>query len=248
MKEQRKAGNGAFSLPELLLVLGIIAILGALLIPTLTNAKRNAAHTQCLRNMHEIGIEFQSFAHDHNNLYPTQVAAQSGGSLEYCLLATNGTGGFYYTYRLFLPIAKDLKSLKTLICPADNRVECPSPSALGNANISYFIAPTAKHSKPDSILLGDRNLVCKQAGLTSSIVLSPQNVEWNAELHNHCGNLLFGDGHARNFDNAQLPKVLKQASGTLILPPVLPEDDAGTLDGSNIDKPSNTFCVRCCAR
>jgi prepilin-type processing-associated H-X9-DG protein len=238
MNRQLAARSGAFSFPELLLVLGIIAVLCALLIPTLATAKRDARHAQCLRNLKEIGLAYHNFAHDHKNLFPMQVSTQSGGSLEYYLEAKNSTREYYSAFRHFQPIAQNLKSLKVLLCPEDNRVESDSLTNLSNANISYFIAPAAMYSQPDSILLGDRNLSRIGAGLESAIILSRQTVEWNGEMHNGYGNLLFGDGHVNTADNSQLQNILLKSVGTMICPPVIPATDNSSLDGSCVPKPS----------
>ena len=59
-----------FTLLESLVVVGIIAVLTAILLPALSTARRNARRHLCFNNLRQIGLAFQMYADDWYQSYP----------------------------------------------------------------------------------------------------------------------------------------------------------------------------------
>ncbi|MDR3460237.1 MAG: type II secretion system protein [Verrucomicrobiae bacterium] len=192
----------AFTLVELLVVIGIIALLAALLLPVLQQGTARAKRIHCVNNLRETGLAAHLFANDHGGKFPTEISTNDGGSLEFVAAGFQVNGRFYFSYKHFRPLAGALGTPKVLACPADlERWPATNFMQFNNFNLSYAIGLVTDPNNPRAILAADRNLpACHHPppGPTIGylyVTNSPPPPLWNTHLHERKGNILFTDSH-----------------------------------------------------
>ena len=76
---RRGGRSAAFTLVELLVVIGIIAVMIGILLPTLNRAREAARSSKCLNNMRQITTAAMMFATEHNGW----MVGRAGGNIPY---------------------------------------------------------------------------------------------------------------------------------------------------------------------
>jgi prepilin-type N-terminal cleavage/methylation domain-containing protein/prepilin-type processing-associated H-X9-DG protein len=69
----RPNSTGAFTLVEMLVVIGIIGILASMMMPALARAKAKAHQTKCLNHMRQLDLALKMYAGDFNEEYPARL-------------------------------------------------------------------------------------------------------------------------------------------------------------------------------
>jgi prepilin-type N-terminal cleavage/methylation domain-containing protein/prepilin-type processing-associated H-X9-DG protein len=84
----------AFTLLELLVAIAIIAILAALLLPVLSQARARATAIQCQGNLKQLQLAWQMYVNDHNDFIPGNNWWQEAGSNGMTRCSLNWTTGW----------------------------------------------------------------------------------------------------------------------------------------------------------
>ncbi|HOP97152.1 MAG TPA: type II secretion system protein [Verrucomicrobiota bacterium] len=102
---------------ELLVVIGIIAILAAMLLPALNKAKQKAHGIACINNTKQITLGWLMYVHDNNDLLlrGSPVAGTMGWGM-----VPDNTNAAQLVDPTVSPLANYVKSAAVWKCPADN--------------------------------------------------------------------------------------------------------------------------------
>ena len=125
---QRRA---AFTLVELLVVIGIIALLIAILLPTLGRAREQAKRVQCQSNLRSIGQGLTIYLNQSKGLLPVAPKTTGAGE-EFDAWYWRAPGGLYTLATIGQsPLGKTLRmtqrDVRLLLCPSDVNAPARAP-------------------------------------------------------------------------------------------------------------------------
>lgn len=217
MKRPTNLKCSGFTLVEILVVIGIIAVLAAILFPVLSRARENARRTSCLSNMQQLGLAFQQYVQDAGRRYPGAGQYQEWAKGGHWVSGPNNAGlagnnspfdptgatadlenGALYRY---------VRSTAVYHCPsvedgAEKRLSYSMNCAIAGMN-------DVRLRTPSEIIL----LVDEQHNNDGFFYTETNNsTDTITDVHNGAGNLLFADGHAKSYTNGQYPLVNSQSN------------------------------------
>jgi len=110
-----------FTLVELLVVIGIIAVLMGILIPTLAKAREASVRVSCLSNLRDLGTAYRMYANQYHDRAPLgYFGAQKQANFMIHINENDGyVTGSFYTLMGTLYQAGLMKGPKALYCPAE---------------------------------------------------------------------------------------------------------------------------------
>jgi prepilin-type N-terminal cleavage/methylation domain-containing protein/prepilin-type processing-associated H-X9-DG protein len=149
--------RGGFTLVELLVVIGIIALLIALLMPTLQRSREAARRVACLSNLRQVHAAFNFYAMANRDQVPLGYRTQSK---QFNSMVFTTTGGNRWVLFGVLYASGLLDSPSVLFCPSENNPKFmlntadnpwPDPGVTPSYNIQSGYCARPAHEIPDDL-------------------------------------------------------------------------------------------------
>ena len=205
----RHVKQSGFSLIELLVVIGIIAVLISILLPTIAKARESSLRTQCLSNLRQVGMAFRFYAMANHDQVPLGYRKGADGPQKQLNSMIYSATAKRYVIFGWLYQAGFMSSPRAFYCPSEN-----NPQSMFNTSINPWPPGPDGNSamqgysgygcRPDIFLPDDpaayaatpmpRLLHFKNKAIVADLTALPARVD---SRHRIGINVLFGDGSAK---------------------------------------------------
>ena len=183
-----------FTLIELLVVIAIIAILAAILFPVFARAREKARQTSCLSNLKQLGLAWQMYAQDYDEIGP------------FCQV--NNLGGMGTAHWPFL-LKGYVKNNQIFDCPSYTKRYDGGQTYNGTAGPSYgqnvyLGSETGGNTRP-AVSLGQIEYPSETPlhwDTGNDNPIGWFNADYLEDRHNGQVNMNFCDGHAKSMSES----------------------------------------------
>ena len=184
---------------QLLVVIAIIAILAAILLPTLNAARERSRQSSCTNNLKQIGTAVMTYVQDNKEKYPTTPGqAKSYGSATYDLTyAAAGQTAANAAAAMNIVRTAGNVDWKVFVCPSTTDSEADSTTnkdldySKGTLSYATVVGFTASGSASESAYAADSDGVHADATNNGG---NPNHTEY--------GNIMYADGHVAGHKGA----------------------------------------------
>lgn len=225
-----QAQRQAFTLVELLVVIAVIAILAALLLPSLASAKEAGRRVACLSNLRQVSIAIHTYAQDHGgsipfgpkappftspaSLYPSTgaptslLSLQSGAPVGLGLLLSEQLA--HHAKVLFCPGSDQPVDAETELAKVGKQQAQGSYYYRHGGNTQLFDNPNATNAAPqlqlDNLGLNRQGQPIRALAIDTLFLCPPSLATFNVKPRTHhrqrTANVLYADGSVRTRPNA----------------------------------------------
>ncbi len=191
----------AFSLIELLVVMGIIVILAALLLPVLSRTKGKARNISCVNQLRQLGVAARLYADDNAGRLPAaELLPSNPTDPQHPLPRINDVLAPYVT-----KVAGTNVSAPVFKCPADNDwfYEAEGSSYQWNAGLNGHRIDFGENNRFAAVIISNGVTILQTNGnITRAAESTPLFLDYD-DFHPRAPksgkNVVYMDGHATAF-------------------------------------------------
>lgn len=207
----------AFTLTEILVIVGIISLLAALSFPVFNHIRRRAHQATCVSNLKQLGVAVSLYTQDHDGLFP-----RGGDPTDLNTDAWASAANGIYEWQvdelppLTFVLSPYIKAPKVWRCPADLGFDIGDmsgqpldarPSSFEKFGMSYYYRTELTLKRKKDLVGWEDGNPPLQRGPSEINVLADGHGSWHGQdepWSQRRYNVLMGDGRVVNFSRAQL--------------------------------------------